>query len=147
VADDFVEIDTANFAAYPFPTALSVKKGSVELLSNWFNTLPEKDVHTRLRVDKEIRLLPMFTDDEFYRRIYPVKFLIFLVYREGSGFQAEKLSASESLKLFFEQSWVSSNPKTIRHFLRWYSKLSCYHLTYSNHNEAIDFFLKLMKKE
>ncbi len=146
VADDFVAIDAANYAAYPFPTALSVKKGSVELLSNWFNTLPGKDVHTKLRVDKEIRLLPMFTDNEFYQRIYPVKFLIFLVYREGAAFQADKLSASESLKLFFEQSWVSSNPQIIRHFMRWYSNLSCYHLTYSNYQEAIGFFLKLMKE-
>jgi hypothetical protein len=147
VADDFVAIAAENSCAYPFPAALSVKKGAVDVLSPWYHLLKQQEVHTHIRENKEIRFLPMPDDEDFYRRIYPVKQLVFPVYKAGSGFESEKLHVSESLKLYFEQSWVSDIPGNVRHFLQWYSGLQCYRITYSDNGKAIRFIKELLKEE
>ncbi len=137
VADDFVAINAATCSAYPFPAALSVKQGSLNALSPLYGDLHEREVHTHLKADREIRFLPLHTDGEFSNLVFPVGILIFPEYRPGTDCLMEKLEPSESLKLFTEQSWISGQPAHAAKFLSWFKNLDCYRVTYSDNDEAI----------
>lgn len=139
VADDFVAVGSEACAAYPFPTALSVKHGAVGLLSSWYGDLPEREVYTHLRVDKEIRFLPLHEEEQFFSRVFPVSLLIFPVFQSGSGFTAEKLAPAEALRLYMEQAWISAAPEHAARFLRWFRNLRCYRITYSDNDQAVSF--------
>jgi hypothetical protein len=139
VADDFVAVGGEACAAYPFPTALSVKHGAVDLLASLYDDLPTREVYTHLRVDKEIRFLPMHEEEQFFSRVFPVSLLIFPVYRPGAGFNAEMLSPGESLRLYMEQAWISACPEHAARFLRWFKSLRCYRITYSDNDQAVQF--------
>jgi hypothetical protein len=136
VADDFVAVDAATCSAFPFPAALSVKQGAVDVLSPLYGDLHEKEVHTHLKVDREIRFLPMHNGREFSSLVSPVGILIFPEYRPGTGCSMVKMTPSESLRLFTEQSWISGQPAHAAKFLSWFKNLDCYRITYSDNDEA-----------
>lgn len=146
VADDFVAVGGEACAAYPFPGALSVKHGAVGLLSSWYGDLPQREVYTHLRVDKEIRFLPLHEEEQFFCRVFPVSLLIFPVYQSGSGFTAEKLAPAEALRLYMEQAWISARPEHAARFLRWFKDLSCYRITYSDNDQAVSFIRRELSR-
>ncbi|HKJ41363.1 MAG TPA: hypothetical protein VKA27_04680, partial [Sunxiuqinia sp.] len=61
ISDDFVPFDKDSFNAFPFPTAMSVKEGAVEVLNSLYHGLKDLPVNYISR-EKQVRYLPIEND-------------------------------------------------------------------------------------
>lgn len=137
VSDDFVPIDTRTKRAWPFPAAISIKKGTFPLLDS-LKGIPEAVAYEyRDLKNSGIRLLPVEVKDKSWYRPHPVQGIVFLKYRKGASFRFSSLPVTDALKLFHEQACVFPTPKNARQFINWFLKLNCYRLEYDDTEKAV----------
>lgn len=142
VSDDFVPIERNSFCAYPFPIAMSVKTGSVGLLSEAFpslNTLPENTI-TPEKVVKYLSFPLNFNDSG---NVCPVREFVFIEYNPGIDFLWEKLDTLKAVKLLLDQAWVSPGADNAQAFLDAVPQKLFYKLTYSNNLKALETIINL----
>jgi len=145
ISDDFVPIDRQSFCAYPFPIAMSVKEGSMELLTPKFPSLNEKPLNY-LSAEKSVRYLS-FDDVDTTKAIFPVKEFILIEYDNAIDFQMEKIDPINGLKLLFDESWISPTPGNAAILFDRIPHLSFYKLTYSNNQKAVDALTTLFNHD
>ena len=141
VSDDFVPIDHSSFA-YPFPIAMSVKQGSVELLSTIYPGLEQKPANY-ISPEKNVRYMNSDNDLDFVKEIYPVKEFVFIRYDQTIDFEWKELDPVFAIKLLLEQSWVSPKPGTAQDLFDCLTKWSFFQLTYSSNSKAIEAITNL----
>jgi hypothetical protein len=145
ISDDFVPIDRESFCAYPFPIAMSVKEGSMDLLAPKFPSLKEKPLNY-LSAEKSVRYLS-FNDVDTTKAIFPVNEFILIEYNNTIDFQMEKIDPINGLKLLFDESWISPTPGNAAILFDRIPHLSFYKLTYSNNQKAVDALTTLFNHE
>ncbi|MBN1597149.1 MAG: hypothetical protein JW894_02550 [Bacteroidales bacterium] len=143
VSDDFVPIDAKLKRAYPFPAAISVKKGAFSVLNSFYEILNNKnfDEITKLTV----RYIPTVDLSVSDLNARPVKEIIFLRYDPNVECNFLKLSHIKALKLFHNQSWVSRETEHARSFINWFVKLRCFSLTYGDLEKGMDKISELFE--
>jgi len=141
ISDDFVPVDRDSLNAYPFPIAMSVKQGSMDLLASQFPDLEQKPV-TYISPEKCVRYLPP-NHTEVIKAIYPVKEIIFIEYNNLVDFVWEKLDPVKSIKLLLDQAWVLPAPENAVRLFDWILRTNFYQLTYSNNEKALDAITNL----
>jgi hypothetical protein len=137
VSDDFVPIDRYSFYAWPFPIAMSVKQGSVNLLSELYPDLEQKPL-THISPEKSVRYLFPENKQEFSTEAFPVKEFIFIQYDQSVDFEFEKLDQIKGIKLLLDQSWISPTEGIAPILLNQLSQWTFHQLTYSNNQKALD---------
>ena len=142
ISDDFVPIDRKLFQAYPFPIAMSVKEGSVDLLSNHFPKLSEKRLNIPAS-DKRVRYLPSDQQQEIHKMIFPVREIVFVQYDKAADFSWKKLDPAEGAKKLFDQTWVTPVPGNAALLFERMPQIAFYQLTYSNNQKALDAITNL----
>ena len=142
ISDDFVPIDRQGFNAYPFPIAMSVKEGSVALLSSFFPTLEQKPLNY-ISPEKSVRYLPSGHHLDATEDIYPVQEIIFIQYNNSVDFEFEKLDIISGLKLLLDQAWITPVKGNSALFFDWVLHISFFRLTYSNNQKAMDVVTNL----
>jgi len=145
ISDDFVPIDRESFCAYPFPIAMSVKEGSMELLTPKFPSLKEKPLNY-LSAEKSVRYLS-FNDVDITKAIFPIKEFVLIEYNYAIDFQMEKIDPINGLKLLFDESWISPTPGNAAILFDRIPHLSFYKLTYSNNQKAMDALTTLFNHD
>ena len=136
VSDDFVPIDRCS-NAYPFPIAMSVKQGSVELLSSIFPGLERKPLNF-ITPEKCVRYVSPEIKGDYNMQAFPVKEFVFIRYDKNVDFELLQLDPIAGVKLLLEQAWVIPNETSPQILFEFVSKWSFYQLTYSNNLKAID---------
>jgi len=136
ISDDFVPIDRHTFSAYPFPISVSVKPGSMELLTPLFPVLEDKPL-TFLSAEKSVRYIPPTNHQEVIHSIFPVRELIFIEYNSAVDFKLEKLDPVVALKALLDQVWVTPIPGNATILLDRIMEISFFKLTYSNNQKAL----------
>ncbi|WP_372775059.1 hypothetical protein [Mangrovibacterium sp.] len=144
ISDDFVPFDKNSQNAYPFPIAMSVKEGSLELLSSHFPALKDLPLH-HITSEKKVRYLPIGNDK--MKMVYPVHEIIFINYDSSIDFEWEKLDPFVAFKLLLEQIWVEPNLENVQLLLDKVSTFDYYKLTYSNSDKALNAIEKLFQNE
>ena len=142
VSDDFVPIDRNLIRAWPFPTAMSVKQGAMEVLSLHYPHLvqiPMKHISSR----KTVRYLSPKHGTELSKMAYPVKEIISVRYDPTVEFEFKKADQFKAIKLLIDQSWILPNPGNASIFMDQVAQWSFYQLTYSNNEKALDAISKL----
>jgi hypothetical protein len=142
LSDDFVPIERLSQYAFPFPSAISVKEGATELLSKWYPSLQREQKPQLSRTNKMVRYLPV--DGKAIPT--PVKEIIFIKYDPTVDFEMEKLPRTEALKMLLDETWTSPSAENAGRFLDWYCSVSCYRLTYSNNEKALQTIIKLFEE-
>ncbi|MDP4291422.1 MAG: hypothetical protein Q8908_10110 [Bacteroidota bacterium] len=137
ISDDFVPIDRHSFNAYPFPIAISVKPGSMELLSPLFPELEQRPV-THLSAQKVVRYISPSNHREVLNAIFPVRVFIFIEYNRLVDFKLEKLDPVTALKSLLDQVWVTPVQGNAQILLDQIMQVSFYKLTYSNNPKAME---------
>jgi hypothetical protein len=137
ISDDFVPIDRHQFCAYPFPISVSVKPGSMNLLTPLFPELEEKTL-THLSAEKSVRYIPPSNHADIINAVFPVKELIFIEYNSAIDFNLEKLDPVVALKSLLDQAWVTSIHGNASILLDRIMEISFYKLTYSNNQKALE---------
>ncbi len=141
ISDDFVAIDKASFNAYPFPSAMSVKEKSTDLLKPFFPSLEEKKLNY-INEKKSVRYLPLGNDTSM---IFPVKEFVFIKYDKNVEFEWEKLDTLEAIKLLLEQTWVSPTFSNAETLFNKVEESSFFQLTYSNNEKALQTIKQLFE--
>jgi len=142
VSDDYVPIDARYCKAYPFPAALSVKDGAFPVLSPFFSRLKDTELYHFKGTNKTVRYLAFPDSGNFYKPL-PVRNLIFVQYDVNKLFSFRKVPTLEAIRRFNEEAWLSPIPAHARKFIKWFPKLNCYELIYSDNNAAVSEISKL----
>ena len=142
ISDDFVPIDRKSFCAYPFPIAMSVKQGAMDLLAPLFPALNQK-ILNYISPEKSVRYLPGNHQANFDRAVHPVKAFIFIEYNPSVDFLWEKLDPVKAMKLLLDQAWVAPTPGNASLLFEWILQLSFFRLTYSNNQKALEAITNL----
>ncbi|MBK6285461.1 MAG: hypothetical protein IPF54_24855 [Draconibacterium sp.] len=140
ISDDFVPIERSTFKAFPFPIALSVKEGSLDLLKPHYPELENNPLIT-LNPEKRIKYLPI--DNRIMKMVFPVKEFIFIKYDSSVDFTLEKIEPANAVKTLFEEAWIPPQPDNVAIFLDKIINISFYRLTYSNNKKALEAISQL----
>ena len=146
ISDDFVPIDRHKFNAYPFPISISVKPGSMDLLTPLFPVLEENPL-TYLTPEKSVRYIPPSNHFDIINMIFPVQELIFIEYNNTVDFNMEKLDPVVALKSLLDQVWVTPIPGNATILLDRIMEISFYKLTYSNNQKALEAISNLFEHD
>ncbi len=146
MSDDFVPVAAGNKKAHPFPAAITIKKGSFDVISPYYDPAGDADTMYRGMTNRQVRYLcPRFPErDPFTPQ--PVKKIIFIRHNPEITFKLEKLSTIKALAAFHEEAWVSQNPGHAQNFIDWFVTLSCYRLEYSDNQKAVKAINNLFNK-
>ena len=137
VSDDFVPIDRHSFHAWPFPIAMSVKQGSVNLLSSIYSDLKQRPIN-HLSPEKSVRYLSPYNTHESAPQTFSVKEFIFIQYKPSVDFEWEQIDPVKAVQLLFDQSWISPSEGMAQIVMDQLSHWSFYQLTYSNNQKALE---------
>ncbi len=146
ISDDFVPIDRQSLNAYPFPIAMSVKEGSVDLLATHFPDLEQQPLN-QITPEKSVRYLATSDHSDFIKNIFPVQEFIFIQYEPSVDFMLEKLEPLEAIRLLLDQCWVTpvnGNPAILFKLIQ---QKSFYRLTYSNNERALEAITNLFEND
>lgn len=146
ISDDFVPIEKNTFQAYPFPIAMSVKEGSIDLLSTLYPVLEQKS-STFISPEKTVRYLPPNHHTNYTTDIHPLHEIIFISYDPSIDFKWEKYDLIKGFQLLLDQSWISPHPASIELLFERITQLDFYHLTYSNNQKALEAITNLFKND
>jgi len=142
ISDDFVPIDRHLFRAWPFPIAMSVKQGAMDVLSQIYPDL-EKNPIKLTSSKKNVRYLTPYYNPEFSELAFPIKEVVSIKYDPLVEFEFKKADKLKSIKLLLDQSWILPNAGNAGAFLDQVSQWSFYQLTYSNTEKALEAISKL----
>ncbi|MGM0621307.1 MAG: hypothetical protein ACQETJ_09710, partial [Bacteroidota bacterium] len=144
ISDDFVPIEQSTFKAYPLPLAMSVKEGSLDLLTSHY---PELNKNSLIEINpkKKIKYLPV--DTKMMNMIFPVNEFVFLKYDNSVDLLLEKTEPLEALIQLFEEAWIPPAPENVAVFLDKILKVSFYNLTYSDNQKAIEAINQLFEND
>lgn len=135
ISDDFVPIEQSTFKAYPFPIAMSIKEGSLELLNPHYPELGQSSM-VKVNSKKKVKYLP--ADNKMKNLIFPVNDFVFIKYDNSVDFLLEKIEPVKALIELFEEAWIPPAAENVSIFLDKILKASFYSLTYSNNEKAIE---------
>jgi hypothetical protein len=142
LADDFLPMAQQTGLVCPFPAAISIKTKAYGLLSNHFpelGKLPEISNSS----GKTFRYLPN------KQQMHPVPCvgLVFTKYVKGSGFLFEPLAPDEAFAHLVPDSWISPKAENADRFVKWFSGLPCYKLTYSDNERMVQTIISMLNHD
>lgn len=144
LADDFVPVDNS-LNVHSFPSAISIKKNSLETLLPIYPELKTSAEYHFKKLNKIVRYLP--TNNNDYSLKLPCKALIFIKYKKDSDLIFNKISKITAFEQLVPDSWLSPIPQNTKLFLDWFEKLPCYQLTYSDNEKMIETVKKVFADE
>lgn len=142
VSDDFVPIERFSRQVFPFPAAMSVKEGANELLSALYPELLKQSALLKSTTNKMVKYLPI----EGKALPGKIKETIFIKYDPAIDFEWELVPRADALKMLLDETWTAPSAVNASCFLDWYCGISCYRLTYSNNEKALEFIAKLFEQ-
>lgn len=146
VSDDFVPIDRYEFYAWPFPIAMSVKEGAVDLLSSIYPDLADRPLNY-ISPEKSVRYLTSQNETVNSGQAFPVQAFVFIRYNAEVEFEWEKLEVFDALKLLLDQAWISPADGIAHAFVNQLDKWSFYQLTYSDNERALEAISNLFEHD
>ena len=135
LSDDFIAVDKTGRAS-PFPAAISVKEGSVPVLSEFYPEL-QKTPEEHTFIGKTVRYIPVCNTDESTADGVPVKAFVFVQYSANAKAVFKAVQKREALQLLLKETWVNPEPEFVKAFFDWIDRTEFYRLTYSRTEEAL----------
>lgn len=146
ISDDFVPIDRKSFNAWPFPIAMSVKQGSMNLLVSLFPELEHKEL-SYITPEKSVRYLANNVNQNSTPGRFPVKEVVFIAYNPKVDFIVEKLDTISGFKLLLDQAWIVPFAGNAEILLEWIPSVTFIKLTYSDNEKALNAITELFSHE
>ncbi len=145
LADDFVPIDIEKRNVYTFPSAISIKRNSLETLLPLYPELENTAEFHFKRLNKIVRFLPPKINQPNYN--LPCNDLVFIKYEKNSGINFESISKIDAFQQLIPDSWISNKKENVEVFLDWFAKTNCYKLTYSENDKMVSTIKKLLSND
>ncbi len=145
LADDFVPIDKKSQNVFSFPSAISIKKTALPVLTSMYPELKHAAEYHFKKLNKIVRYLPPNNND--YSTHLPCNNLVFIKYEKDSKININKINKEEAFIQLIPDTWLNHCEKAAASFLQWFSKTNCYQLTYSNNDKMISTVKKIFNNE
>lgn len=145
LSDDFITIDRKEGFSFRFPAAVSIKEGSVNILSQYFPEL-EALPTVKSSAGKSVRYLPLKNNLEKTNNAFPVKAFVFVNYSPGQRLSLVKAGKKEALQSLLAETWVNPDPENVRQFFDWIDNINFYHLGYSEPSDAVRAISKIFNQ-
>lgn len=146
IADDFSPVLRSDFKTYCFPSAISIKEKSFNLIEQLYPELISSNEYYINRIKGTVKYLPPISKETSAN----CSSVIWVKYAEGTESSLKKVSIQYALKKILPDAWISNKEVNAKAFLKWIEKTAFYELNYSDNNKLIDiinsFFLELKKE-
>ena len=146
ISDDFVPIERNSFKAYPFPIAMSVKQGSMEVLGTLFPALEQKGLNY-ISPEKIVRYFTPESHSDVSSAAFPVREFVFIEYNSSVDFEWKKLDPGNAIKQLLDQAWIVPDQGNAAFLFEWITQVSFFQLTYSDNEMALDTIINLIDHE
>jgi len=145
VSDDLVSVDK-QLNAYNFPSAMSVKRGALNSLLDFYPELKDKK-EFHFSDEKKVRYLTTASHTNENPGFYPVKEVVFVQYDPKTEFKLTRLKRFNGIKRFLENAYIPPDEECAGIFLDWALKTSFYSLTYSDKEKATSAMIKIFEND
>ena len=143
ISDDVVPMGGKNLA-YPTPAALSVKKGSFDMVRSYFPNFDPGLISRYEHRNNDICFFPFQDHAENNFKAVPAKIILFVKYNPTIDLTFRPLQTIDALKLIHQESWVAASYKQALQFIKWIENLTCYTLEYSDTEKALVLIRSLL---
>lgn len=143
LSDDFIAADEkAN--VYPFPSAISVKEGSVDVLSAYYPELTNGPTYIA-STGKQVRYIENNNPINSSYSGSRVKAIVFVKFKTDVECQCKLVDRSDAIPLLLNEIWVQPKANNINRFFEWLNTCAFYELEYSDHRDALGCVAKIFK--
>jgi len=136
LGDDFIATDTHG-KAYAFPAAISIKAGSIRVLSEYYPELKTSETKKSF-IGKLVKYIPVYNTTEETDKGTLVKAFVFVKYSKPDKHIFEEVDKKEALQLLLKETWVNPEPEIVTSFFNWVEQTKFYKLHYSETEQALD---------
>jgi len=133
IADDFSPILRENFKTYSFPSAISIKEKSFDLIEKLYPELKNSNEYYVNRIKGNIKYLPPISTETSSN----CSVVVWVKYSVKAENSMKKISTHEALKKFLPDAWISKEEVNAKAFLKWIKKTAFYELNYSENDKLI----------
>ncbi len=146
IADDFSPVLRTDFKTYCFPSAISIKEKSFNLIEQLYPDFINYNEYYINELKGNVKYLPPISKETSAN----CSSVIWVKYAEGTESSLKKVSIKDALKKILPDAWISNKEVNAKAFLKWIEKTAFYELNYSDNNKLIDIinscFLDLKKE-
>ena len=133
IADDFSPVLRSDFKTYCFPSAISIKEKSYNLIEQLHPELKSFNEYYINELKGNIKYLPAISKETSAN----CSAVVWVQYSEGAENSMKKISTHEALKKFLPDAWISKEEVNAKAFLKWIKKTAFYELNYSENDKLI----------
>ena len=133
IADDFSPVLRSDFKTYCFPSAISIKEKSYNLIELLHPELKSSNEYYINELKGNVKYLPAISKETSAN----CSAVVWVQYSEGAENLMNKISTQEALKKFLPDAWISKEEVNAKAFLKWIKKTAFYELNYSDNDKLI----------
>lgn len=145
LSDDFSPIALKSGQVHSFPGSISLKPGSIPLLSRYFPELMDAGEVLSPSKKVSVRYLKPQQSECQSNIGFQVKSIVFVQYDSRKACELEQISNLSALNDFLKESWLPDDARVSERFLDWFFELPCYRLHYGDNLKAVKTILKLLE--
>jgi predicted RNA-binding protein with PIN domain len=146
IADDFSPVLRSDFKTYCFPSAISIKEKSFNLIEQLYPDFINYNEYYINELKGNVKYLPPISKETSAN----CSSVIWVKYAKGTESSLKKVSIKDALKKILPDAWISNKEVNAKAFLKWIEKTAFYELNYSDNNQLIDIinscFLEFKKQ-
>lgn len=140
VADDFTPVLSKSQTICCYPSAISIKEGSFAIIESLFSD--NSEIFVSKSPKGKIRYITPINKNQT-KEIHCNK-IVLVNYKKNANTTLEEVSIEKLLNILIPDSWISPIPENAAYFLNWLKQITFYELTYSDNEEVILKFQKLL---
>lgn len=129
LADDLSPMLSKNQCIYHNPLALSIKKGSFEVLQPHIPHFKDLPTVNSNKSKGQMTYVPCAYPKKTH---YPCKAIILVNYIPKAATQLQEINIKTALETLIPESWLSPNPLHAKQFMAWLETVEFYQLSYSD---------------
>ena len=133
IADDFSPILRSDFKTYCFPSAISIKEKSFDLIEQLHPEFKSSNEYFINELKGTVKYLPP-KSKEISANCSSV---VWVQYSETAKNSMRKISTQEALKKILPDAWISNKEVNAKAFLKWIKKTAFYELNYADNDKLI----------
>ena len=133
IADDFSPILRSDFKTYCFPSAISIKEKSFDLIEQLHPEFKNSNEYYINELKGTVKYLPP-KSKEISANCSSV---VWVQYSETAKKSMKKISTQEALKKILPDAWISNKEVNAKAFLKWIQKTAFYEKNYADNDKLI----------
>ena len=133
IADDFTPILRSDLKTYCFPTAISVKEKSFELVESMHPVITDLKEYYINELKGNVKYLPPITN----KINANCKSVVWVKYDKDSLNNLEEISKATAIQKFLPDAWISNQDINAKAFMKWITETNFYELNYSDNKKLI----------